>query len=431
MIPEWLNQHPFYNLRFYREGNYFITVRHDNELNRIAITDIDRVTIYHLGLTSTGKVNCWIHLISDIRVSVPTVVSNFEELKTYLFQLSDFDKEKYLQILTEGKEINETLLYKRKKLSNYKLFENTNIKKESLEKGILIENKKIILPWGNYMDIEILADQKKKNSYTNSSYFSETYTFNEVQLFGSLHLPFLATQTDSTNRYLKKELPVLFYFSSINVSNTKKDFFSIASFLHHYFQDNRPLTIEENNNLLYEYQQDTITVHLSAYYDSLLQDYNDSLYFTINKKIDETPYYINEYQQKLDLKDIEYIVLNTSIIIKENYRDNDKIIYTPPGFQNIITKDNSLCWKDQKNNYLGIANEQFAQLFPLNQLKRITLAIQNFRGSEGINNLEIDTGTEQSNTISICNTADFISSVSDLKKLLNIKVNHYVYNDHY
>ena len=64
-------------------------------------------------------------------------------------------------------------------------------------------------------------------------------------------------------------------------------------------------------------------------------------------------------------------------------------------------------------------------------MEKLTLAVQNFRGSEGRNGLEVHVQRETSHLGSVSNVANFKKNIKKITKLISKEVSTYTYDEHY
>jgi len=129
---------------------------------------------------------------------------------------------------------------------------------------------------------------------------------------------------------------------------------------------------------------------------------------------------------------IQYATFDFSIDLNANYRQVENAIYTPDCFKRMITEAQPLLiWHDAQQNVIGFADATLALIFNVNEVEKLTLAVQNFRGSEGRNGLEVHVQRETAHLGSVSNVANFKKNIKKITKLIGKEVSTYTYDEHY
>lgn len=438
------DKHPFYGA-YLRMGRYEIQLFHNNQdAQAIDIEQVSYITIYSFDDFEAHQ-RCWIHLkpFSGAALSITTLAGGYQELENWLLALPDFNTEAYLRIKGAHADSKEQLLWEKKTKPNFRITDTGQNHQDTLEAGIYLESREVLLPWGTY---EELATQNfvitKKKKMPNPAFREYHYTIPTPTLFNGLQLAALTTTSDGYEEHPKLYLPVLHYTAEIQLGSQRREQFSrLTAHLEAYFlqpasgKHDLRATLPEPARKSWEcrWQSGKVTVTLYCPYREEAGNWDTTCYLTIAHVPDSSSFYESIYGQQLELGgQVIHRVFDLSIQLNDNYREHDNVIYTPQCFRHQFEDHRQfVVWNDTREGIIGIGNPQFSLLYPSDEVTALTLAIQNFRGTEGGNRLEIIgiKGTRYAGSVS--SVIRFKNYSNDLSILLGKPVSNYVYDDHY
>ena len=187
-----------------------------------------------------------------------------------------------------------------------------------------------------------------------------------------------------------------------------------------------------HQDLKASWTQHPVTVELYAFYREETNDWDNTAWLNIHYSPNLDAYYTSPYQQQLTLHaEISYMCVPFQFDLNVDYRQVHHAIYTPDCFKALLSPTTGLVWCDAQAGIIGFASVTFSQVYASEAFDILQLAVQNFRGSEGRHALEIIGNNSVTVIGGVSDTAKFIESCEQIAKLINKKVTHYTYDEHY
>jgi hypothetical protein len=419
---------------------------HDND--KINLAEIDYITIYRFE-AGDGYGRCLVNLrsYSIVPLSVSTLAENFDALEKLITRLPCFDLQQYLTIKTSVLEIKETVLWQKICQADFAIasdgasvLEGLAPKEGSLallQHGLLIENKSVLIDWGTYDDLannSLVKVQSK--SFPNPSCFAKEYLIQKPVIFNGLILHSLYTASDSTQSEHKLHLPVIEYRSEISLGhNRQKSFERIKNHLDCYFHKNDVDEIDyaEKDTWRAGWHSGAVRVELYCFYREVPDGWDNLAWLKIHYVPNLDRFYGNDYQRNFALsRAITYQLFEFGMELNTDYRQVENAIYTPDCFKAMLDEAHPLViWYDAQLGIVGFADKKYALVFNENEMERLTLSVQNFRGSEGRNELNVNIKQASVCIGSVSSVALFKKNIKKISRLTGLDVASYVYNEHY
>ena len=435
--------HPFYGARLViNVGEIFLKCNNGDDA-RIELTDVDYITIYRFD-DIEGHERCWVNLrsFSKPAVSVSTLAGNFNALEKIITQLDNFDTQEYTKIRAANIEVKETVLWQKTHQADFTitpLYVNPHADAlGQLQQGLWIENTEQFLPWGTYEDVarHPAVKQRRKN-FPNPAFKAQEYVIHQPVIFNGLKLTSLYTASDAAQNVLKLHLPVIEFASEISLGvNRQKSFDAIKTHLDDFFQREKastPIDYAVKDTWRVNWQAGAVRVEFYCFYRDMPDGWDNIAWLRIHFSPNVDCFYINDYQRNLVLnQDIDYQLLDVDIDLNANYREVSNAIYTPACFKPLLTQAQpSAIWRDKAQGLIGFCTAQYALIFNIDEVNSINLAVQNFRGSEGRNGLELVYQNQTIQLGSVSNVSKFKHNMQKISKLIGKKVDTYTYDEHY
>ena len=420
--------HPFYGA-YISLDKYKIRLITSNESQEIELESIEVIGIYKFDDFDVNE-RCWIVLKSNSKnISVTTLAGGFVDLENWILSKPNFNTEQYREIRKSNKEFKETILWKKELHPDFETINSSKGLHYDLNDGIVIENHNEILPWTTYEKLGDLRLVKRgKVDFPNPNFKGYEYYVENPIVFG-IKTKKIYTESEAFEKNAKLELPILKFWQVICIGNNyKKGFFEIKNYLDTYFNQKG----NENEN----YSQELSFDYYWTFGEVTVQFFAHSAYayLTIEKIPDLTRFYTSEYQQNLQLSDITaFEVFPFSVDLYVDYKEITNAVYTPVCCKELLDSENQfLIWKDNKAGFFGFSNQEFTLIINSDRASFLILMVQNFRGSEGRNNLELAFHNKETINIgSVSDTKLFDTNRAKIAAVLNIEVNQYVYDEHY
>ena len=434
------DSHPFFGQKVLVQKDRIITTQTNGYTEEIRIAAIDYITIAPHGTTNRIN-NCWVHLksFSQHGVGVCTVAENYHKLESALLKLPNFDHTTYNNSKSSFTEGPETILWQKVHSPNFEIAPTPLPVSglELLQKGLLIEDKGLLVMWKDFDYLETLPITKSIKEFPNPMFKAYSYSFKKPTILGGIKVDELSYTTDAfEGKKVRLDLPVEEANTSFKLSSSdpKGELLKIKKHLNGYFA--KPATILEptSGHLDFEWQQDAIKVHLYCFFRQELKQFDTIAWLKIRFAPDTTRFYETAYFQQFELtKQIKYAILDFGIDLLCDYRKHTNVSYTPMPLQKLLDHDEqTVIWHDSKENIIGIGNTSYAFLFKRENLTSLVLEIQNYRASEGRNALVMYLKDKTSCTLgSVSNTAQCIAHFKSMEKLLGIPVKVARYDEHY
>jgi hypothetical protein len=447
-LKNWLNgpkspdAHPYYGERLKLASDHVALTRTNGDNAQMRLIDVDYVTIYRYA-NDDGRDLCWVNLKSYTHASLScsTLAGNFHQLESLLLTWPGFDVPRYVAIKQSTQAHEEQVLWKKQHQPDFAIQGSAqSINLELLQHGLMIENAQQFIPWGSYHALSSHPMVKvTTKSFPNPRFKAQKYVLTRPVIANGLALKSLYTCCDAYDESPKLDLPVIEWTAEISLGVNRVNSFSvIQAHLDHFFGVNqqagqpesaRPLAGEDLQSV---WQQGQVTFSLRAFYRDETKDWDNVAWLSIAYLPNLDSYYCNDYQQNLTLnQSLSYLRLDFALGLQVDYRQVDNAIYTPQCFMPMLDESNSLIWRDDAHGKIGLANATYARVFDLHEIEAMQLAVQNFRGSEGRNSLEI---LHEGQTIHVGGVSDvdaFKAAEKSIAKLIEKEVTHFTYDDHY
>ena len=437
------DQHPFYGERLVIDGHHFRLIRHHHDNSEIHLNDVDYITIYRFDNLDAHD-RCWLNLrsYSAQALSVCTLAGNFAALERIVSQLPNFDVERYTAFRNAKVGMAEAVLWQKVHTADFAISptdvaDNGKSALDLLQQGLWLEHLNTLIAWGTYEDLQNNKHIKtQRKDFPNPSFHATEYCITKPTIFNGLKLHSLYTACDSAQGALKLHLPVIEYCAEISLgANRQKSFDAIKTHLDHFFQNNALSQIDYSvkDTWRVTWQVQSVSVELYCFYREMPDGWDNVAWLRIRYAPNLDRYYRTDYQRNLVLNAaIQYATFDFAIDLNANYRQVENAIYTPDCFKPMITEAQPLLiWHDTQQNVIGFADATLALIFNVNEVEKLTLAVQNFRGSEGRNGLEVHVQRETAHLGSVSNVANFKKNIKKITKLIGKEVSTYTYDEHY
>lgn len=437
------DKHPFYGDRLVIQGNRFRLVRNNQYNSEMHLDEVDYITIYRFDYFDADD-RCWLNLrsYSAQALSVCTLAGNFATLEKIVTQLPNFDAVLYAAYRNAKDEMPEAVLWQKVHTSDFAItplnaHDHGKNALDFLQQGLWLEHNNTLIAWGTYEDLQNNSQIKSHRiGFPNPSFYATEYRIEKPTIFNGLKLQSLYTASDSTQSTLKLHLPVIQYSAEISMGfNRQNSFDAIKTHLDHFFQRAEPDNIDYNVKETWRagWQVGAVRVELYCFYREMPDGWDNIAWLRIHYKPNLDRFYSNDYQRNFAVHAaIHYQAFEYAIDLNADYRQVENVIYTPDCFKSIISKAQPLVvWYDTAQEIIGFADAELALIFNANEVKSLTLAVQNFRGSEGRNGLELNFQRETVFIGSVSSVAKYEKSMKKLAMLIDKKVDAYTYDEHY
>lgn len=431
-MPEVIAEHPFYSQYIELTEDQLTVVEHDNDFKKLDLKTITWISIYNWEKTLSGHPNCWINFgsLDVFNISVCTVAGNFEKLEAYILNLPDFDRETYFKIKNSTLEFEETTLLKVSQLDNYSLSPEEEYQRLPLDEGIFIENKKALLPWVDYEDLQFADMRAEDVVYPNPSYRGKRYHISDVTLFNGLTAAAIETEAYPEVGHAKLNRPILMYRVEIIAQQIATSFYALGSHLDAYFNAKGTVDKDTNNNLTYSYKEGLCSLKLSAFWNDRTEDYSNPMYLEVSKEPDLDRFYSSAVLEQLALADLSYLTIPLYVGTSATYLTVDNIFYTPKHFQ--IKEGETLFWRHKTERMSGISNAEMTVIFLDNSVTLLSLVVENCRGHEGGNYIEVyNHSTLLTKSIFVSDTHEFKKYLPSIGELWGVAFNWSTFDNHY
>ncbi|HOY70766.1 MAG TPA: hypothetical protein PL131_08870 [Methylotenera sp.] len=435
--------HPFYGARLVINADDVFLKCNNGDDARIALAEVDYITIYRFEDMETHE-RCWVNLRSYTKqaVGVSTLAGNFAALEKIIMQWDNFDVQQYAKIRAVNIEVKETVLWQKTHQADFAITP-LNVQAHTdalsqLQQGLWIENLAQFLPWSTYEDLaRHPAIKQRRKTFPNPSFKAQEYVLHQPTIFNGLKLTSLYTASDASQNVLQLHLPVIEYASEISLgANRQKSFAAIKTHLDAFFQRetvSAPIDYAKKDTWRANWQTGAVRVELYCFYREMPDGWDNIAWLRIHFSPNLAPFYSNDYQRNLMLShDVEYQLLDVGINLNANYREVSNAIYTPVCFEPLLTQAHpSAIWYDKSQGLVGFCSAQFALIFNADEIEHLNLAVQNFRGSEGRNGLELAYQNQMVQFGSVTSVEKFTQNMQKISKLIGKKVDTYTYDEHY
>lgn len=435
--PQSPDAHPYYGERLQLLAHQITLTRTNGDNANIRLNDVDYVTIYRFA-NDDGRDLCWVNLKSYARapLSVTTLAGNFHQLEAILLAWAGFDVARYLKIKQSTQAYEEQVLWKKDHQPDFSIeAAQQSSSLALLAHGLMMESAQQFIPWGSYASLSAHpAIAIGEETFPNPRFKAIKYVLTQPVIARGLKLNSLYTCCDAYENAPKLELPVIEWTSQISLGgNRTKSFNSIKTHLDAYFEKQpAALSPQVGEDLQASWHHGSVTFKLHAFYRDETKDWDNVAWLRINYQPDLEAYYRNDYQQNLMLNpSLSYLKLNFSMGLHVDYRQVDNAMYTPKCFKSLLNESVSLVWRDDEAGKIGFANQEYARVFNLHEIQSLQLAVQNFRGSEGRNALEIVSQGEAVHLGGLSDLAAFKKAALSIAKVIKKEVTHYTYDEHY
>lgn len=430
--------HPFYGAAVIINDQEINLKRSNGDYEAILIDDIDYITIYRFDYLDTHD-RCWLNFRSYTKqsVSVCTLAGGYAAVEQFATRLADFNLAQYQAIKASTLEVKETLLWQKNHQADFAIeplstpYDALNL----LQQGLWLENKKQLIAWGTY---EELAQNRliktQLVNFPNPLFSAQSYAITQPTIFNGLKLSHLRTECDAAEGAYQLDLPVLQYRAEISLGlNRQKSFDGIKRHLDAFFKSATVTDYAVKDTWRAFWQTGAACVELYCFYRDVPDGWDNIAWLTIQYSPNLDRFYCNDYQRNLALNAaISYQLFDFSIDLNTDYRRVKNAIYTPGCFKPLISEAQPLLvWRDDHQKILGMASADYALIFNLDEIEQLTLAVQNFRGSEGRNGLEMRYQHDTVHIGSVSNVASFKRDMQKVAKFINKKVESYTYDEHY
>ncbi len=432
------DMHPFYGAAVIINGHEISLKRNNGDDEAISIEDIDYISIYRFDYLDTHD-RCWLNFRSYTKssVGVCTLAGGFAAVEQFAITRPNFDKAQYDAVRASKVEVKETLLWQKTHQADF-IIEPLPTAPDALsllQQGLWIENKKTLIAWGTYEELsKNKLIQTKLVNLPNPLFSAKSYTISKPTIFNGLTLTRIETQCDAAEGVYQLDLPVLQYRAEISLGfNRQKSFDGIKSHLDGFFEHDISIDYAVKETWHAQWPVGAVRVELYCFYRDVPDGWDNIAWLTIQHSPNVDRFYTNDYQHNLVLSAaISYQLFDFNIALNVDYRRIKNAIYTPDCFKTLITDAQPLLvWHDTNEQVIGFASIEYALIFNANEVQFLTLAVQNFRGSEGRNSLEIHYQNATVHIGSVSNVAVFKKQMKKLATLINKKVSSYTYDEHY
>lgn len=444
-VQKWLKKdrspavHPYYGERLKVSKHAVTLTRTNRDDEAIPLSQVDYVTIYRFA-NDDGRDLCWVNLKSYAHapLSTSTLAGNFHQLESLLLGWAGFDVAQYLAIKQSAQAHEELVLWKKAHQPDFVLSPSAQSSLDLLPHGLMIENTQQFIPWGSYKALALHPAIKVTSKlFPNPRFNAYQYTVNRPVIANGLQLKSLYTCCDAYDETPKLDLPVIEWTAEISLGvNRVQNFLAIKTHLDAYLGAEKQQTAiplgTAGDHLEWSSTQHLVTFSLRAFYRDETKDWDNVAWLRISYQPNLDAYYSNEYQQHLALSPaLQYLCLPFRLALHTDYRQVENAIYTPACFKTLLEATNSLIWRDDTNGLIGFANAEFARVYSMEEMISLQLAVQNFRGSEGRNALEVVGHGGTSHLGAVSNVAAFIANIKPITKLMQKEVTHFTYDEHY
>jgi len=424
-------EHPFYGQYILLEDQLLSVIQHTDELQQLDLKTIKWISIYNWEKTLLGFPNCWILIgsLNAAQISICTVAGNFDLLEQYLMQIPNFNLALYKQIKNADQEYAETLLFKAHQVDNFILNPSPQKASYSMQDGIYIEDRNCILPWLDYADLDLPGLQRSELTFPNPNYQALRFSLAEVQLFNGLQVSSIYTETHPRLGVVQVDRPILSYHIDFIAEDIPNAFIKLADHLDTFFEL-RGLRKIQDRELYYRLEQGDCTLTLEASWDSRVSDFFNPFYLSIAKKPELSRFYESDFLNQLQLSDIQVESFAFEIYTSASYLTSDQMFYTPSCFA--IPAAETWFWKHQELPILGISSAEWTFILLKDEIDTLILNIENVRGREGGNFLEIGlNGKIIPAQLSISETTIFIAQMERLQLFWGITLRKEIVDNHY
>ena len=437
------DMHPFYGACVELNGREICLKRNNGDDEKIQIKDIDYISIYRFDYMDTHD-RCWLNFRSYTQpaVSVCTLAGNFAAIEQFANSLPGFDSQQYAAIRASKAEVKETVLWQKVHQPDFDIAplptQQVGDALSLLQQGLWIENKNTLVAWGTYDELAKHPLVKTQLiDFPNPLFTAKSYTIAKPTLFNGLKLSSLVTECDAAEGDFQLHLPVIQYRAQLSLGvNRQKSFDSIKTHLDTFFKQNATAQLIDyavKDTWRISWHEGAAHVELYCFYREVPDGWDNTAWLTIQYSPNLDRFYQNDYQRDLVLnQSITYQQFDFSLDLNTDYRRVDNAIYTPDCFKTLLSEAQPLIiWHDTAEQVIGFAAAEYALVFNANEVQHLTLAVQNFRGSEGRNSLELNVQNQNVPIGSVSNVAVFKKNMQKIAKLIGKKVDAYTYDEHY
>lgn len=300
--------------------------------------------------------------------------------------------------------------------------------------GIYVENLKLRLPWRSFEALGALSCVISKVAPCPNRRFREiNYRIRNPVIFGGLQLPELQARSDAYEDSPRLDLPVTYYFASIPLGAAwRADFERLRQRIHEHLISNGaeflPQRVESTGGYP-QWRQGGVSYALWLSHPGGDERAHPSATLKISRDPDLTPYYDVPYCNHLQLgPEVDVMLIEGRGNVVGDYRTVDDIIFTPRCFAALFSdRCQVLIWHDRASARIGIGNERLSKIRDAACVDALVLAVQNFRGSEGRVNLEVNGKC----LFDLSGAAGCRARLSDLQDMLGKPVREVSYDEHY
>ncbi|MGB4812244.1 MAG: hypothetical protein WBP13_07170 [Methylophilaceae bacterium] len=439
--------HPFYGEHVAIADNQISLQRNNGDNTSINLVDIDYITIYRFEYTDEHD-RCWVNLrsYSKAAVSICTLAGYFNQVEKVITTWPNFDQQQYAAIRASKSEVPETVLWQKVHQANFSI---TPLAKEyiqadnlaMLQQGVFIENKQTCIAWGSYAELATQPLVKSKVSQCPNPLFSQMqYCIEKPTIFNGLQLSELTTACDAAEHEYPLHLPVIQYRAELSLGASRQaSFEAIKTHIDAFFkvdqsktQINDSIQSEAKGTWRAVWQSGDVKVTLYCFYRDELDGWDNIAWLNIDYSPNLDRFYVNTYQRNFVLTlSIQYEIFDFLMALYVDYRCVTNAIYTPSVLSAQLQDTQTIVWYDAAHQVIGFATKAFSLIFNANAVESIHLAVQNFRGSEGRNAIEIRYENKTVHLGDVDSTENFKKNIRKIEKIIGRKVATYIYDEHY
>lgn len=326
------------------------------------LTDIDYEITLH-GFTVTS-------------VTVASKADNFAILLHFLYQLPNFDRNRFLATLPKLTE-SSSVIWQAKPNADAIIKPSTSNTKgalQELEQGIAIENRNTTIFWKDYRSLAQSGITKlQKEDCPNPDYQYLCYHINDAVILNGLKLPTLAFTSPPIKIWesLNLDWPLTIAYSvlSFGLEGTE-NYQKLKQHLTEVFGIT-PKLEEGETSLEASWSYGRLNVQIQAWAAQETEIFYNQCQLLIGYDPDVSHFFEDAYVNNLIISaQIQYQIFEGGIDIPADYKDNRFVRKTPEALLSLLDGETKcIVWIDQNKELIGIGNQQYSHIQSLKNHK--------------------------------------------------------------
>lgn len=336
----------------------------------------------------------YLHSFQASGITIYSWANGFDKLERWMAKLPKFDEGRYRAARTAVRH-DPYVIWVREPEADAKIVETPPSAANSfnLEDGIFLENHHTHIPWGTFGDITRLDSKTwfsmKKTRYPNPDAKGYTYSVANPVILGGLALEHLHTQTPYWLRGGKfnPNWPVTDYWADVSFgAGGEGDFARLKNHLQGLFGEpsrQSDPSVDGDNILRTDWTIGRVTVQISTWKPHRLDFFKHGCRLDIRVEPDVDHLYRDDYSRGLTLHEqLRYRVVPGNLNVASDYTHYPQSRFTPEPLAALLkTSDEHLIWWDETASMIGVANQQYAQIWNADDVKGVAFIGMYWRDS--------------------------------------------------